>query len=734
MAKKPKSVESVEALENISAEILAIDPADKEALAQVGASLEQVRESLERDSAEAADLVELALEVLQGVFEETIPDASAGTGAVAEAVVAAGKALAGDDDALQQATATLCDILGQDDEAAPIDAEPDTSADTPEDPAEAPDNGPPRLPEDADTELMGDFIVECLDHISGGEAALLDLESNPDDTEQINIVFRAFHTIKGTSAFLGLGWIQDLAHLAESLLDRAREGEIVIQGGYADLSLKSCDALRSLIENLDGIEPGGEVEIIEGYDDLIRQLRNPDDVGVGEEVDTDEMRLGEILVGKGQVTREQVEQAVEQQGDQPIGKVLVDKKVTAASDVAKALRTQKKLRGGAAADSTIRVGTGRLDSLINMVGELVIAQSMVTQDVEVEGGRSRLVRNVSHAGKIVRELQDLTMSLRMVPLKGTFQKMARLVRDLAAKAGKSVQYVTEGEETEIDRNMVEVLNDPLVHMIRNAVDHGIEAADERAGNGKSPSGTVRLRAYHSAGSVVIELIDDGKGLNRERITAKALERGLIEPDQTLSDSEAFGLIFQAGFSTAEKITDVSGRGVGMDVVKTGIESLRGRIEVASQPGAGSTFTIRLPLTMAITDAMLLRVGREQYLLPTVSIEHSFRPNEGAMTTVTGQGEMVMLRGDLLPVFRLHTLFSVPDATTAPSEALMIAIEAEGKRCALMVDELLGQQQVVVKPLGRSLGQIPGVSGGSILGDGRVGLILDAGGLLKLAAA
>jgi two-component system chemotaxis sensor kinase CheA len=320
----------------------------------------------------------------------------------------------------------------------------------------------------------------------------------------------------------------------------------------------------------------------------------------------------------------------------------------------------------------------------------------------------------------------------MIPLKGTFQKMARLVRDLGKKAGKSVQFVSDGEDTEIDRNMVEVLNDPLVHMIRNSCDHGVETAEDRVAAGKEPTGTVQLRAYHSAGNVVIELIDDGKGLDKDRILQKAIDKGVVDPGRELNDTEIFNLIFAPGFSTAEKITDVSGRGVGMDVVKKNIESIRGRIEVNSWKGQGTTVTLRLPLTMAITDAMLLRVGSERYLLPTVSIEQSFRPEKGAVSTVTGRGEMVMLRGELLPVFRLHQMYDVDDAITDTDTALLIAIESEGKRCALMVDELLGQHQVVIKTLGTTLKNIPGVAGGAILGDGRVGLILDAAGLMQLA--
>lgn len=748
---------TVDTLENISAEILALEPDDKETIVKIGTSLEQVLEELPSDSEESQKILMLTVGVLQAIYEEEVSDPSAATSALAEAFAATAQYLgdeenAGETESLQQAADALEAVLASSGENADTDDVPDAEGDSGEarsdeaDDTEDEDNADvsdpsdnqadetaPTLPEDADQEIMSEFIVECLDHISAGEASMLDLESNPDDNELVNTIFRAFHTIKGTSGFLGLDHIQKLAHLAENLLDRAREGEIRITGGYADLALKSGDMLRAMIETLDGIEPGDKLTIPENYADLMEQLSDPESHGIGTEAATEKIHLGEILVGKGKASREEVEEAVKDQGDRKIGEVLVEKKIVNASDVAKALRTQKQLQGKPATSASIRVGTEKLDNLINMVGELVIAQSMVAQDPDVDGSaRPRLTRNIAHAGKIIRELQDLTMSLRMVPLKSLFQKMTRLVRDLARKANKDVQFVTEGEETEIDRNMVEMLNDPLVHMIRNSVDHGIESSDQRQESGKNPTGTVGLRAYHSAGSVVIELTDDGKGLDKDRILAKASERNLIEPGKELTEGEIFGMIFQAGFSTAEKITDVSGRGVGMDVVRKGIESLHGRIDVASKSGEGSTFTMKLPLTMAITDAMLLSVGSEHYLLPTISIEQSFRPADGSISTVAGQGEMVMLRGNLLPIFRLHELFGVTDAVTDPYEALLISVESEGQHFALMVDELLDQQQVVIKTLGESIGQISGVSGGSILGDGKIGLILDATSLLQLA--
>jgi two-component system chemotaxis sensor kinase CheA len=331
--------------------------------------------------------------------------------------------------------------------------------------------------------------------------------------------------------------------------------------------------------------------------------------------------------------------------------------------------------------------------------------------------------------KIVRELQELAMSLRMVPLKPLIAKMNRVARDLARKSGKRIRLITQGEETEIDRNMVEELADPIIHMIRNAVDHGIEAPTDRVAEGKSDTGTIHLRAFHSAGNVVIELSDDGKGLDRDRILTRAIERGLVSPQAELTDKQVFALIFEPGFSTRNEITEISGRGVGMDVVKRNIAALHGRIDVTSTPGEGTTFCLMMPLTMAVTDAMMLRVGTERYLLPTIAIERSFQPGPEDMVTPAAGSELVMYRGDALPLIRLHDVFNIPQANTDPTHALIVVVYGNSKRCALMVDELLGHQQAVIKSLGASLRDIPGTAGAAILGDGQVGLILDTDSLI-----
>ncbi len=555
---------------------------------------------------------------------------------------------------------------------------------------------------DGDLALLGEFVTESLEHIENIESGLLDLEADPDDTEAVNAVFRGFHTIKGSAGFLGLGHVQRLAHRAETLLDRVREGEIRLTGGYADLALESGDMLKDMLAELQELQEGEEPPAPpEALSDLLARLTDPEAAGITE--DTGEVtpavaRVGDILVAEGKADREPVEVAA-----------------------------------GAGGEASVRVRTDRLDALINMVGELVIANAMLDQDQELRTlGTHGVTRKVDQISKITRELQRVSMSLRMVPLRGTFQKMARLVRDLARKAGKQVQFVTEGEDTEIDRNMVEALADPLLHMVRNAVDHGIESAEERAASGKPEAGTVTLRAYHEAGNVVIELEDDGKGLDRESILSKAVRQGIVDANKDLSDEEVFKLIFEAGLSTAEQITDVSGRGVGMDVVRRNIESLRGRVEIASTRGQGSTFSIRVPLTLAIIDGMLLRVGTERYVLPTVVIQQAFRAEPHQLSTVTGRGEMVMFRGDLIPVIRLDRLFGIAGASEDICEGVLVVAEHEGELSALAADELLGQQQIVIKSLGEGLGDVPEVSGSAILGDGRVGLILDVGGILEVA--
>ena len=577
------------------------------------------------------------------------------------------------------------------------------------------------IPDDADLALLGDFIAESRDSMAGAESALLELEANPEDIEAINTVFRAFHTVKGTAAFMGLDRLAEFAHHAESLLSRVRDRELPYTQAVANLALRSSDVLGEFLEGVENaVQLQQPVVLPHDYDALMHDLLN---------VDT-------VLAGIATCSTAGTDAPIAAPAIAPSSSATLPTPLMQAPAMPESsARGAVAARNGAKAeaDLSVRVRTERLDRLIDMVGELVIAQSMIAADPAVVAvGRHDLVKKVSHAGKIMRELQDLSMSMRMVPLKSTFQKLTRLVRDVALKAGKVVELVTDGEETELDRNMVDAIADPLVHMVRNAVDHGVEGPADRERAGKPRAGRVTLAAFQQGGSVIVELRDDGRGLNRDRILAKAIEKGLVAVNHALTDSEINALIFAPGFSTAEQITDISGRGVGMDVVRRNIESIRGRIDIQSVMGKGTTFQIRLPLTLAVTDGMLVRVGDERYIVPLTSISLSFRPELNMLSTIPPNGEVVMLRNEVLPVVRLHQMFTIPGAVTNPTEAILMIVGDGEHRVALLVDQLLGQQQVVAKALGDGVGEIPGISGGAILSDGRVGMIIDVARMTSLA--
>ena len=590
------------------------------------------------------------------------------------------------------------------------------------------------MPKHPDRDLIAEFVVEGNELIARAEEALLTLEVDPENMDAVATVFRAFHTIKGTSAFLELSLLADMGHHAETLLSRVRDKEIRYAGGYADLALRSLDMLKAMLQDVQAALEGAPLRKPSGYDDLMAVLVDPERAGVSETSDgAPSPRVGDILVAQGKVDRKAVEEIAQSETDVPIGLALVKKKITTITDTAQALRTQSKLTGTKQfIETSVRVSTERLDRLIDMVGELVIAHSMVAQDaVVMQANHYDLLKKVNHTTKIVRTLQDLCMSMRMIPLKATFQKMARLVRDLARKVGKNVVFHTEGEDTEIDRNLVDVINDPLVHMVRNAIDHGIETPEARMKVGKPEQGTVKLSAYHAAGNVVVEIADDGRGLDKTLILKKAIEKGMIPENAVLSDREIYNLILEPGFSTAAVVTDVSGRGVGMDVVKKNIESLRGQVEISSEPGKGSVFRMKLPLTLAIIDGMVVRAGEETYVIPTASIVRSIKPDATEVSTVLRQGNVLKLQNELIPLFRLTDLYRIASSANAEDE-LVVIVEDEHTKVGFVIDELIGRQQVVIKSLGEAMQHIPGISGGAIMPDGRVGLILDVSGLIKLA--
>jgi two-component system chemotaxis sensor kinase CheA len=385
--------------------------------------------------------------------------------------------------------------------------------------------------------------------------------------------------------------------------------------------------------------------------------------------------------------------------------------------------------------SSIRVDTSKIDTLINMVGELVITQSMLSligEHFELSK-LDHLKNGLSQLERHTRELQESVMNIRMLPISFVFSRFPRLAHDISSKLGKKIELKLVGEHTEVDKTVVELLSDPLVHLVRNSLDHGIEMPDVRLAAGKPETGTVTLEAYHRGGNIVIEVSDDGKGLDKSKLRAKAIEKGLIEPDAILTDKQTYELIFMPGFSTAEKLTDISGRGVGMDVVRRNIQSLGGNIEIISTLGKGSTIAIHLPLTLAILDGQSVAVGDETYIVPLGAIIESLNIKEERVNRVVGKGETFLLRGQYLPNIRMHDIFNVSTAKhTKLTEGLLVVVEGQGVRCGLFVDDLLGQQQVVIKSLEANYRRVEGVSGATILGDGSVALILDIPGLVRLA--
>ncbi len=390
-------------------------------------------------------------------------------------------------------------------------------------------------------------------------------------------------------------------------------------------------------------------------------------------------------------------------------------------------------RAPSGGETSIRVSVEKVDQMINLVGELVITQAMLAETASHLDPvmHERLVNGLALLERNTRDLQESVMSVRMMPINFVFSRFPRVVRDLAGKLGKKVQLKMVGEGTELDKGLIEKISDPLTHLVRNSLDHGIESPDERTAKGKDPQGTITLRAAHQGGNIVIEVTDDGAGLNREKILAKAREKGIPVGDN-MSDADVWQMIFAPGFSTAAVITDVSGRGVGMDVVKKNIEGIGGRVEIASQQGKGSTITIRLPLTLAILDGLSIAVGDQIYIVPLSFISESLQPNAADIREISGQGQVVHVRGEYLPMIALYKVFNIQPRVTDPAKGILVLLEGEGRKVALFVDELLGQHQVVIKSLETNYRRVPGISGATIMGDGRVAMIMDVAALVKLA--
>jgi len=535
-------------------------------------------------------------------------------------------------------------------------------------------------------EMMEAFVVEAEEYLRTTEASLLGLEKDLGNSELLDSAFRAMHTFKGNSGLFNYADLEKLGHVFESILETYKNGEKPVEHAGITLMLGVLDTLQKTVDGL----PESEGRVPD-RDRLIQELSAYQRDRGGAAAD-------------GSVS------------------VATDDPEPEAPDPRDARSTMAKQ----AASQNIRVDLHKLDALMNLVGELIVAENAVAHNPELDGLEIPMFRKASvQLERITRELQDIAMSLRMIPIAGTFQKMVRVVRDVSRKQGKQVDLVTEGEDTEIDKSVVESLANPLLHIIRNAIDHGIETAVEREACGKPVTGTVVLRAFHEGGEVVIEVRDDGRGIQREKILAKAIEVGLIEPGgEPESDAEIFALLFEPGFSTASVVTDISGRGVGMDVVKSNIEAVSGRVHVTSKPGEGTCFTIRIPLTLAIIEGMMVRVGRQLFTVPLLSIRESLRVTARAITRTIDRSELIDIRGELVPVIRLHRLFDLAHDHADLTAGILVVVEQDRRRYCLFVDEVVGRYQTVIKGLNAFLGSVRGISGTSILSNGDISLILD----------
>ncbi|MDX1694633.1 MAG: chemotaxis protein CheA [Ketobacteraceae bacterium] len=684
------------------------------------------------------------------------------------------------------------------------------------------------------------FYEESFEGLDAMESCLLDLDTESVDPETINTIFRAAHSIKGSSGTFGFTEITEFTHVLETLLDQIREGSRRLTQEHVDLLLQSVDCLRSMLSSLQAGEvvenesaralmadfnrilsgssgetpasPAGSAgqqdqaaatvpdsdESADTTDYLIRFKPDASILRTGNEPSRMFRELAELGtlgvtcdVGGVPIMDAMVPEdcylsweltlstshdiaAIEEVFEWVVDESDLEIKVVAglfdqsaapesASEatrdnagsqagpepdqiepVAASKGSEKSLQGTAKSKATakpaettsIRVSTSKIDNLVNLVGELVITQSMLGQ-IGSEFDLSKLAKLQEGLAQLehnTRELQESVMRIRMLPISFTFSRFPRMVRDLSRQLGKKVDIKLLGEQTELDKTVMEKIGDPMVHLVRNSLDHGLEPPAERIKSGKPETGKVTLNAYHQSGNIVIEIIDDGRGLNTKKIRAKAIQNGLIDEHEHLTTEQIHDLIFRPGFSTADAVTDVSGRGVGMDVVRRNIQELKGTVEVKSEEGVGSTFTIRLPLTLSILDGQLISVGDQTFIIPLVSIVESLQVDTSLINHVAGGCDVFRLRDEYIPIIKLWEVFSVEPRSREISDSLLVVLEAGAQKVALVVDDLLGQQQVVIKSMESNYKKIDGISGATILGDGTVSLILDITDLIQMAGA
>jgi two-component system, chemotaxis family, sensor kinase CheA len=636
---------------------------------------------------------------------------------------------------------------------------------------------------DAD-DIVKEFLVESYENLDRLDRDLITLEKNPKDSDILASIFRTIHTIKGTSGFLGFGKLGAVAHIGESLLGRLRDGTLVLDGEITTALLAMVDAIRQMLASIEAQGSEGERDDSALISTLTRLQHDPEtarfeaakseaakielakielakvelakielskiEAAAGEggaEAAAPPANIGAILMERTGVTPAEIQRAaaLQKEGDpRHLGEILVEQGAVKAADVVEALRVQRvqrtaRVSTAAASDSTIRVDVGLLDKVMNLVGELVLARNQVLLFANRLKDASFLAAS-QRLNLITTELQAAVMKTRMQPIGNIWGQFPRTVRDVALGCGKEVRIEMEGKETELDKTIIEAIKDPLTHLVRNSVDHGIELPADRVLAGKDRVGRLTLRAFHEGGQVNIEISDDGAGLSVDRIRKKAVERALITAEQAarITEREIFNLIFLPGFSTAQKITNVSGRGVGMDVVKTNVEKIGGTVDLQSVLGRGTTVRVKIPLTLAIIPALVVTCGGDRYAIPQVSLLELVRlaPEQAKSGIEMVQGAPVhRLRGRLLPLVYLSRVLDLCDAEWNPQEGRpvnIVVLQAEGRAFGLVVDEINDTEEIVVKPLGKQLKGVNTFAGATIMGDGKVALILDALGLAQKA--
>jgi len=740
--------------------LLLTDPDDQESLDTLRETLEDVLPGLDEGRADAARAVRESIAALDQGGDDLVARVTAALGPALEPD--AGPAVTPDADRALLTGAGATELTGREGTEAAAESEAAAEPETPAEAAAPSQAEPPRAASSLadDPELVREFVVSSREHLDEADASLLTLEQDNTDAEAVGAVFRSFHTIKGMAGFLDLQAIEDAAHGAEDTLDDVRKGAVALDQGVMDSLFAAVDVLRALVGR---VGDGADAEPTAG-----------DRGAAAAAVDRAKGRAGE--------------------GAQPAP---ADCDAATRPPVATAKAPAPRATSGAPAApangrGTVHVDEGRLDLLLETIGELVIAEASVSQAVgSLAGAAEGTLAQLGRLDKISRQLQEMATSMRMIPLRSTMRRMARLVRDLARTSGKPVDCVTAGEDVELDKSIVDGMTDSLVHLVRNAVDHGVEAdPEERVRAGKPRTATVRISARHASGRIVIVVEDDGRGIDPDAVVARAREVGILGPDEHPAPEDVAHLLFTPGFSTRTTVTDVSGRGVGMDVVKRTAEALMGTVALSSVPGEGTTVRLTLPLTLAIIDGMLVRVGQQRYIIPALAIVRSQRIEPDSVTGVMGRSEMLATPQGLVPLIRLRDLFADTEtpgevaaagmpvdgaeksggeaddekrgresgaeepcdgegaevhgdgggpagpgsADDAPRDDICTIVSAaDGSAYAgLVVTELLGQHQIVMKSLGTGLGDVTGVSGAAILGDGTVGLVIDVQQTVRLA--